>query len=158
MPQITKTALPGMAVLALLLAWPSLSAYAQNASVKVGSDKAYGKYLTDGDGKPLYLFTLDKQGMGYATPSSKCSGDCASAWPPFAPKVPPTASIDVKSELIGSLRRGDDSMQVTYNGWPLYTFVKDKPNDAPEGQDKHGFGGEWYLISPAGKKIKAHDD
>jgi predicted lipoprotein with Yx(FWY)xxD motif len=44
-------------------------------------------------------------------------------------------------------------MQVTYGGWPMYYFVQDRgPGEAMGRQDKHGFGGEWHLVAPAGEK------
>jgi predicted lipoprotein with Yx(FWY)xxD motif len=45
-------------------------------------------------------------------------------------------------------------MQVTYGGWPLYYFVQDQGPGEATGQDKHGFGGEWYLVTPAGEKAQ----
>ncbi|HET7369745.1 MAG TPA: hypothetical protein VFK45_02780 [Gammaproteobacteria bacterium] len=46
-------------------------------------------------------------------------------------------------------------MQVTYNGWPLYYYAGDKKPGDTRGQDKKGFGAEWYLISPEGHIIRA---
>ena len=46
-------------------------------------------------------------------------------------------------------------MQVTYNGWPLYYFVKDKQAGEATGQDVKGFGGEWYLVKPQGTKLES---
>ena len=44
-------------------------------------------------------------------------------------------------------------MQVTYNGWPLYYFIKDKAPGDTMGQDVKGFGAEWYLVMPSGKEV-----
>ena len=56
--------------------------------------------------------------------------------------------------MLGTVERRDGSLQVTYNGWPLYYFVKDgKPGDTI-GQDMEGFGGEWYLVSPDGDHVE----
>jgi hypothetical protein len=44
---------------------------------------------------------------------------------------------------------------VTYNGHPLYLFEADqKPGDAT-GQNVDAFGAKWYVLSPAGDKVKA---
>ncbi|HVS66156.1 MAG TPA: hypothetical protein VMT85_21940, partial [Thermoanaerobaculia bacterium] len=57
--------------------------------------------------------------------------------------------------LLGTLQRRDGSTQVTYGGWPLYTYAQDAGPDSIEGQDVHGSGGEWYLVSPQGERIEA---
>ena len=59
----------------------------------------------------------------------------------------------MNASLIGAIERRDGTLQVTYNGWPLYYFVKDqKPGDTT-GQDIEGFGEEWYLLTPAGDTV-----
>ena len=58
-----------------------------------GSD--YGQILASGRGRALYLFTADK---GKA---SSCSGDCATAWPPYIVRSKPVAGPGAKSGLIG---------------------------------------------------------
>jgi predicted lipoprotein with Yx(FWY)xxD motif len=45
-------------------------------------------------------------------------------------------------------------MQVVYNQHPLYYFVKDQGPGQTAGQDVHGFGGEWYLLTPEGEKLE----
>lgn len=99
-------------------------------------------HLTDGNGMSLYLFEPDEQGK------STCYDACAGAWPP----VIGTAMADgmAKSSLLGTVKRKDGSMQVTYNGWPLYYFIRDKAPGDMNGQGKNGFGGEWYLVEPEG--------
>lgn len=125
---------------------------AQDAAVLgVYSQEPYGEYLVDGENMTLYMFTADSQGV-----SSACYNDCAQAWPPLLttgdPKV---AAPAVDSTLVGTIQREDGSTQVTYNGWPLYYFVQDTAATQVSGQDVHGFGGEWYLISPSGEMIEA---
>lgn len=44
-------------------------------------------------------------------------------------------------------------MQMTYHGCPLYYFVKGKATGDTKGQDVEGFGAEWYLVTPGGKKV-----
>jgi predicted lipoprotein with Yx(FWY)xxD motif len=66
----------------------------------------------------------------------------------------PKAGDKVQSDLLGTIQRQDGSTQVTYNGWPLYYFSRDQGPGQTTGQDVHGFGGEWYLITPEGTKAK----
>lgn len=137
------------AAVALALAAP---AFAQDAvTLQVGESDEYGSYLETADGAPVYLFTTDTQGSGDAGATVSCSGDCLQAWPPVTGEA--TAGEGVDQSLIGSTD-ADGQQVVTYNGWPLYTFVQDEGQDQPQGQDKEGFGGEWYLVTPAGEKVE----
>jgi predicted lipoprotein with Yx(FWY)xxD motif len=103
-----------------------------------------GNILADGDGKILYMYTKDTKD------TSACYDACATNWPPlFAEKVDAKDGVDAK--LIGSTKRTDGKMQVTYNGMPLYYWVKDqKPGDTT-GQN---VGGVWFVVAPDGKIIK----
>jgi predicted lipoprotein with Yx(FWY)xxD motif len=53
--------------------------------------------------------------------------------------------------LIGSITRDDGTVQITYNGWPLYTYTQDVSPGDTNGQGKSD---QWYLISPSGDAIK----
>lgn len=107
-----------------------------------------GAYLTDGRGRALYLFTPDTAG------ASTCYDKCATMWPPLtAPEGSSTATGPVRSDLVGYVPREGGGTQVTYGGWPLYYFVKDRGSAVASGQDMHGFGGEWYLVTPAGTEL-----
>ena len=103
-----------------------------------------GRVLADGAGYPLYVYVPDNQGP------SKCTLACATEWPPL---VLPRgvrhglAGPSVEAALLGTTRRANGSLQVTYNGWPLYTYLDDGPGQAT-GQG--AAMGAWYLISTAG--------
>lgn len=99
-------------------------------------------HLVDGKGMSLYLFEPDNRNM------STCNGACARAWPPLTGTA--MAEGMAKSSLLGTVKRKDGSTQVTYNGWPLYYFVRDEDPGDMYGQGKDGFGGEWYLVEPNG--------
>lgn len=59
----------------------------------------------------------------------------------------------VDASLLGTVQREDGSLQLTYNGHPLYYFVKDiEPGDV-NCQAVAQFGGTWYVISPSGEVI-----
>ena len=107
---------------------------------------AVGKVLVAANGRTLYLFTADKG------KKSTCYGQCAGYWPPlFAAK--PTAGAGVKASLLGTTKRKDGKLQVTYAGHPLYFFAQDKKTGQVNGQGFVHFGGSWWVDSAAGMKI-----
>lgn len=146
------------AAAAIPLALPAAPALAQQdgATIATAESEAYGQYLVDGEGRPVYLFTPDTQGQDGAEPASTCHDACAEAWPPVISSTEPQAEGAAQADMLGRMERQDGAMQVTYNGWPLYTFVRDQGADQPAGQDVEGFGGEWYLLQPSGERI-GHD-
>ena len=104
----------------------------------------------DSTGRTLYLFKGDS-GTG-----SACSGACAVAWPPLRTAATPAVAGGANAALVGTILRSDGARQVTYDGHPLYTFVKDhKPGDV-NGQGLTAFAAAWFAVSPAGKPISSH--
>jgi predicted lipoprotein with Yx(FWY)xxD motif len=140
---------PALAV--TLLALPALAQDA--ATVAAAEGGGFGPHLVDGDGRPLYLFTTDTQGEGDAARIS-CSGECLDAWPLLTTTGDPVAGEGVEPQLLDTIMH-DGERVVTYNGWPLYHFVRDQGADAPQGQDIQSFGGEWYLVTPEGTELHA---
>jgi predicted lipoprotein with Yx(FWY)xxD motif len=122
------------------------------ATVKLRNN-SLGKILVDGKSRTLYLFEKDKHGK------SACSGACATNWPPLLTKGKPKAGSGVKSSLLGTTKRSDGTMQVTYNKHPLYTFVVDKNKPgSTKGEGVDAFGAEWYVLGANGKKIEEKGD
>ena len=114
------------------------------AIVNLGSADPLGSFLVDDKGMTLYLFTKD-------TPNtSSCYDKCAAAWPPLLTSGDPIAGDGVDASKFGTTERTDGSVQVTYNGWPLYYYAKDKAPGDIVGQD---VGDAWYVISAAGDKV-----
>ncbi len=130
-------------LVASLGAFVALAAFAQNADVQLAlqTDPALGDHLVDGDGRTLYLFTPDEQG------ASTCVDACAENWPPVLAggEVPVADGLD--AALVGSVERADGSSQVTYGGWPLYTFVRDAAAGDTNGQ---GVNDVWYVVGADG--------
>jgi predicted lipoprotein with Yx(FWY)xxD motif len=121
----------------------------QTATVRVANSRL-GRILVDSTGHTLYLFKAD------AGTSSACSGACAVAWPPLRTGATPAVAGAANAALLRTIPRSDGAPQVTYNGHPLYTFVKDhKPGDV-NGQGLTAFGAAWFAVSPAGNQISSH--
>lgn len=108
-----------------------------------------GAYLTDAEGRSLYLFTRDEQGG-----PSTCYEQCAENWPPLIIEGDAEAGEGTDASLLGTVVRDDGSTQVTYHGWPLYYFARD---EAPGDRAGQGVGEVWYLVSPEGEAIGAAD-
>ncbi|HTA34632.1 MAG TPA: hypothetical protein VK721_14525 [Solirubrobacteraceae bacterium] len=105
-----------------------------------------GTILVDSQGRTLYLFTHD------AGSTSMCVRACAAAWPPLVANGTPTAAAGAMASLLGTTRRADGTTQVTYNGHPLYRFVKDVRPGQTNGEGVVAFGGSWFLVTAAGNK------
>lgn len=121
-------------------------ASAQQATVDAGST-SLGSILVDSQGRTLYLFQAD------SGTTSSCTGSCATAWPPVRATGQPTAGDGINASSLGMTPRSDGDPQVTYNGHPLYTFVKDTSAGQTNGEGVNAFGGLWYALSPAGDQV-----
>lgn len=128
-------------------------AAATAATLKIEEHPEYGQYLTDAEGRALYLFKADSEN------ESTCYEGCADAWPPLLTEGEPVAGDDaVKSDLIDTITRRGGEIQVTYNGWPLYYFIRDEGPGEVKGQDVMGFGAEWYLLTPSGEEVHGDEE
>lgn len=118
----------------------TIPAYVVHASRLPG----VGRVLVDGQNFTLYVYLPDNRGP------SKCTTVCASQWPPLL--LPqgvrhPEAGPGVDAALLGTTRRANGALQVTYNRWPLYTDLADAPGQV----DGQGDGmGAWYVLSANG--------
>jgi predicted lipoprotein with Yx(FWY)xxD motif len=136
---------------AAALAAPAL---AQDAATVTVASGEHGEYLADGEGRALYLFEADTQGSGSAAVSA-CYDECAGAWPPLTVEGEPQGGEGADAAMLGTISRTDGSMQVTYNGWPLYYYAKDEAPGDTKGHDIEEYGAEWYLLGASGEKL--HD-
>jgi predicted lipoprotein with Yx(FWY)xxD motif len=99
--------------------------------------------VTNSAGKTLYWFAPD------TSTASKCSGSCATYWPPVTGPV--TAGSGVTGTL-GTITRSDGTMQATYDGHPLYTYVGDTAAGQAKGNGLNLSGGLWYEMTVSGAK------
>jgi predicted lipoprotein with Yx(FWY)xxD motif len=100
--------------------------------------------LTNSAGKTLYWFAPD------TSTASKCSGSCATYWPPVTGPV--TAGSGVTGTL-GTITRSDGTVQATYDGHPLYTYVGDTAAGQAKGNNLNLSGGLWYEMTVSGAKV-----
>jgi predicted lipoprotein with Yx(FWY)xxD motif len=137
-----------IAALALLVVHPTTShAAPAKAGVVSTAKSSLGRILVDSRGRTLYLFQKDRHGK------SACSGQCAINWPPLISSGKPRATAGAKSSMLGTTKRADGRLQVTYNRHPLYTFVKDTKKGQTNGEGLNAFGANWYVMTAAGVKI-----
>ena len=142
---LTLTAILG--VVAFLVAGSiARSATQANGTVSLGKTKL-GEVLVNSKGHTLYMFSRDKNGK------SSCSGSCAKFWPPYLQHGKATAGSGVKASLLGTTRRSNGSMQVTYKKHPLYGFALDKKAGQTNGEGTVAFGGKWYAVSAKGTAV-----
>ena len=118
---------------------------AQTTTVKV-ANSSLGSILVNSQGRTLYLFKAD------VGASSACSGACAKAWPPLLATGTPTAGTGLTASKLGTITRSNGSRQVTYNGHPLYLFIKDKKPGDVTGQGVTAFGAAWFALTPSGNQ------
>ena len=109
----------------------SAEALTVNLAYKAGT----GFYLVNGSGFTLYFRTTDP-GNG----SSTCTGGCVTAWPLFnlgsgEVYLPPSLSAG----SFGNATRSDGLKQITFNGYPLYFYVKDTAAGQVNGEGKGNF-------------------
>jgi predicted lipoprotein with Yx(FWY)xxD motif len=108
-----------------------------------------GVILVNGAGRTLYMFVPDKQ------KKVTCKGSCAVIWPYLKIKSgqKPTVGGAAKKSLLGTYKTAA-GIVVSYNRWPLYTYITDHKPGQATGQGVDNSGGLWYVLSPSGKVIK----
>jgi predicted lipoprotein with Yx(FWY)xxD motif len=120
---------------------------ASRPGTKIGLiDSRWGKILSGPKTRAIYLFTREK------STKSRCYDQCAVEWPPVLTKGKPRAASGVKASKLGTTKRSDGKLQVTYAGHPLYYWYKDPPGQVVC-QAVNEFGGYWYVVEPSGDAI-----
>ena len=129
-------------------ATPAPTGDSGSAAMVKTADGPLGTFLVDAKGRSLYLWAADKGS------ASTCSGGCAQAWPPLTTTGTPQAGAGAKSSLLGTTKRADGTLEVTYAGHPLYYFAGDTTPGQTTGQGSEGFGAYWWVVAPDGKAIE----
>jgi predicted lipoprotein with Yx(FWY)xxD motif len=106
----------------------------------------YGPVVADGRGQAFYLFASEKSG------ASRCYGTCAQRWPPVLANGTPRAGPGGHGRLLGTTRRTDGKIQLTYAGHPMYYYDGDAPGRILC-QGVNEFGGLWLVVRPSGKPV-----
>jgi predicted lipoprotein with Yx(FWY)xxD motif len=114
-------------------------------TIGMGEVEGLGSVLVDSEGLTVYEFTVDKG------TKSECYGGCETAWPPVTTTGKPTAGEGAMSSALGTTKRKDGTVQVTYEGHPLYTFAEDEaPGEANGNEDE----GVWFALDESGTAVK----
>ena len=116
---------------------------ASNSLIRLANSSTLGSYLTDKNGYALYFFSNDVAG------TNNCTGGCTANWPIF--------NLDglTQSQLDPGLLLSDFSSiatttgsQLTYKGWPLYTYSPGGVAEASGSTSGNGVGGIWFVAKP----------
>jgi predicted lipoprotein with Yx(FWY)xxD motif len=119
--------------------------------VTTSNVSSLGTILVDGDGFSLYLFEPDHQ-----SGQSHCFDPCAVEWAPLtlpSGMSTPLSGPGVSTSKLSTTRRPGGVLQLTYNGWPLYTWAQDLSPGQATGQGLNNLGGLWYVMDPEGSAI-----
>jgi len=113
-----------------------------NVSLGIGRNDTAGTFLIGYNGMTVYTFAKDK------TASSTCYSQCAAIWPPYLLGPEDNAQnvkLGVDASKVGTATRTDGSIQMTYDGHPLYFYAQDQASGDSKGQ---GFNKVWYAVKP----------
>jgi predicted lipoprotein with Yx(FWY)xxD motif len=135
------TVLVGAAAAVVLASAQAAPGAAARVSVR---SSEYGKTLFGPSGKVVYVFGADRGSV------SRCYGACAKAWPPLTTTAPPLAGPGVEAKLLGTTKRKDGKLQVTYNRHPLYYYEADTRGKIMC-QHANMHGGLWLIVKPNGQ-------
>jgi Secreted repeat of unknown function len=84
------------------------------------------------------------------------AADHFDARPPLLTTGKPVAGPGVRASLLRTTKRKDGTLEVTYGGHPLYSFVTDRKPGDTTGQGLNQFGSPWWVLSAAGKEVHHH--
>jgi len=118
------------------------------AVLTVASAPGVGAVLVDANGLTVYDFHKDKGTV------SSCYGACAGVWPPLLTEGAPQVGEGATASKLGTTKRRDGTVQVTYAGHPLYTYAADKEPGEANGHDIDSFGAEWYALQGNGEEAE----
>jgi predicted lipoprotein with Yx(FWY)xxD motif len=142
----------GVSVLALVVLGGSVAAVNTGGAATGGGSGASANtvrtvkiggvtVLTDAKGLTMYWFAPDKPSK------SVCYNSCAAYWPPVKGPVTVAPGVTGVTGKLGTTRRTDGSLQATYNGHPLYTYIADTAPGQAKGNKLNLSGGLWYEVT-----------
>lgn len=111
-------------------------------------DSDFGPMLFDSNKQAIYVFERDRRNK------TVCYGDCAEAWPPVLSQGEQRAGKGVKASLLGTIKRRDGRVQVTYAGKPLYFYAHEDPG-VVLCHNVNLNGGFWWAVGADGKRRPA---
>jgi predicted lipoprotein with Yx(FWY)xxD motif len=115
----------------------STTSGAQPTVVTSAKKAKVGTVIVDAQGRTLYRFTAEAEGLPI------CTGACAGTWPPAL-----ASTASGLPEHVATVRRPDgDELQLTYDGHPLYRYAGDRSKADAKGE---GVGGQWYVVKAGG--------
>jgi predicted lipoprotein with Yx(FWY)xxD motif len=148
-PSVVGVAVGGVAVAAFAVLGASVATASGGGSATTASGSTLLRtttiggvsVVTNASGRTLYWFAPDMPDH------SVCYGTCAAYWPPVTGS--PTAGPGVTGKL-GTTHRTDGTLQVTYDGHPLYTYIGDSGPGQASGNNVNLNGGFWHEVPAAG--------
>ncbi len=157
MRHLLKLSLPAIAVSLLLVACGSssssnttssatgtqpaaqTSSSSSSAVVVKTASSSLGTILVDGQGMTLYHLSGEQNGKFICTSTA-----CLGVWHPLIASSSGAPSGEVGS--LGTVKRPEGTMQVTYKGTPLYTFTGDQQAGETKGQGIKDVG-TWSAVT-----------
>ncbi len=108
-----------------------------------------GTILVNARGYALYGFGPDRKNK------DNCAKvrECLVLWPAVTTKSKPRAGRGVNNRLLGTIRLPGGTLQVTYAGHPLYTYIQDRGPGDIRNINILQFGGPWPAVNPAGQLL-----
>jgi predicted lipoprotein with Yx(FWY)xxD motif len=110
--------------------------YPKGTTVMVVQRSAVGYVLAEASEQVVYTYAKDKK---YGAPT--CTGSCAAQWPPVT-GVPKAGPADTFPGTFGVVKGAGGVEQITYNGYPLYTYKGAQPLSTAG----NGIGGVWHVV------------
>ncbi len=117
---------------------------AHGTTITIG-DSEFGDMLFDANDQAIYIFENDPKG------ETACYGECAAAWPPVYTDGKPKAGAGVREALLGTVKRRNGRLQVTYAGKPLYFYAHEGPGQVLC-HNVNLNGGLWWVVGPDGRR------
>ena len=145
-----KRIAPRILVLVVLAAAGVGTALAVGGPIlKVSHNSKLGAIVVDSKGMTLYHLTSEHGKVA-------CTGACTTYWPPliWTGKGKPVLGAGLKAAKLGTIKRPNGKLQVTYTKFPLYRYSGDHKPGQTNGEGVDDSPGTWYAVSTAGTIVK----